>query len=96
MSDLVRSSFSGSLTRQAAREVARGRDYGLVFAAANAAKVEAVTQVTEAAMLATAHISALEELLISRSPHAEARLRHIADSGTAGMSKIVLKTGSAI
>ena len=44
----------------------------------------------EAALLATSHISAVEALLISRTPHAEARLRHIADAGCTGMASVVL------
>jgi hypothetical protein len=30
---------------------------------------------------------------VQRTPHAEARLRHIADAGCAGMANVVLRTG---
>jgi hypothetical protein len=84
------------LERQASKEIARGHAYGRAVAARETAKVEAVAQVTEAALLATSHVSAVEALLISRTPHAEARLRHIADAGCTGMASVVLGLGHRI
>jgi hypothetical protein len=60
------------------------------------AKVESVAEVTEAALLATSHVSAVEGLLVAQTPHAEARLRHIADAGCVGLASIVMRTGSRI
>jgi hypothetical protein len=82
--------------RQLDREIARARGHGAIVAARETAKLEAIAQVTEAALLATSHISAVEALLIERTPHAESRLRHIADAGCAGMANVVLRTGSRI
>lgn len=87
---------SRAVTRQASREVARARAYGSVVSAGETAKIEAVAQVTEAALLATSHISAMEALLVSRTPHAEARLKHIADAGCVGMAGVVFETGRKI
>jgi hypothetical protein len=84
----------GKLERQTSREIARARAYGATVSAREIAKVEAVAQISEAALLATSHVSAVEALLISRTPHAEARLRHIADAGCTGMATIVLRAGS--
>jgi hypothetical protein len=84
---------TGGSERKASKEIARARAYGSVVSATGIAKVEAVAQITEAALLATSHISAVEALLVQRTPHAEARLRHIADAGCAGMANVVLRTG---
>ena len=84
------------IERQASREISRSRAYGATVSAREIAKVEALAQVTEAALLATSHVSAVEALLVSRTPHAEARLRHIADTGCTGMAGVVLSTGSRI
>lgn len=87
---------SRNIERQMNRETTRAKAHGLAVSTREIAKVEAVANVTEAALLATSHISAVEALLISRTPHAEDRLRHIADAGTAGLANIVLKTSSQI
>ena len=81
---------STRIERQASREIARAQAYGATVSARERAKVEAIAQVTETALLATSHVSAIEALLISRTPHAEARLRHIADAGCTGMASVVL------
>ena len=70
--------------------------YGAMASAQEGARVQALAQVSESALLATSHVSALEGLLVSRTPHAEARLRHIADAGCAGMASIVLGMGGRI
>lgn len=83
------------IERQASRDIARARAYGAALSARESAKVEAIADVTEPALIATSHVSAIEALLITRTPHAEARLRHIADAGCAGMASVVLKMGRA-
>jgi hypothetical protein len=87
---------TGSIERKTSREIVRARAHGQTVAAREAAKVEAIAEVTEAALLATSHVSAVEALLIQRTPHAEARLRHIADAGCAGMASIVLGVGRRV
>jgi hypothetical protein len=81
------------IERQASREVARAQAHGVVLAARESAKVEAIASVTEAALVATSHVSAVEALLVARTPHAEARLRHIADGGCAAMASVVMRMG---
>lgn len=81
------------LDRQITREVVQSKGFGTVLSAREIAKVEAVANVTEAALVATAHVSSVEALLMSQVPHAEARLRHIADAGCAGMGYVVMSMG---
>jgi hypothetical protein len=61
-----------------------------VAAARQVARVSVIAETTEAALLAVSHVSALESLLVSRTPRAEERLRHIADAGALGMTEVVL------
>lgn len=84
------------LERQTSREISRAQSHGATIAAREGARVEAIAQVTEAALLATSHVSAVEALLVSRTPHAEARLRHIADAGCTGMASVVLGLGRRV
>lgn len=101
MTNLPTLSTLGELTnsrieRQLSREITKAKAYSLAVTARETAKVEALANVTEAALLATSHVSAVEALLVQRTPHAEDRLRHIADAGCTGMASIVLKTASRI
>lgn len=84
------------IARQASREITRAQAHGAIVTAQETAKVEAIANVTEAALLATSHVSAVEALLMERTPHAEARLKHIADAGCAGMASIVLGVGRRV
>jgi hypothetical protein len=84
---------TSSTQRRTVREIARAKAYGATVTAQEAAKLEAIASVTETAMLATAHVSAIESLLITQAPHAEQRLRHLADAGCAGMASVVLGVG---
>jgi hypothetical protein len=82
--------------RRAAREITRTRLRGAVVTAREVTKVEAVAEVAESALLATSEVSGLEAALIQRTPHAQARLQHIADSGSAAMANIVLRAGKGL
>lgn len=84
------------IERQTSRAVAQANAHGVAAAARETARVEAIAQVTEVALLATAHVSAMESLLITQAPHAEQRLRHLADAGCAGMASIVLGAGRKV
>lgn len=84
----------GSIERQYSQELATIRASSELVTARETAKVETIANVTEAALLATSHVSAVEALLVSRTPHAEMRLRHIADAGCTGMASVVLRVGS--
>lgn len=83
------------LDRQVDRALERVRAGQLITSAQEIAKVETVAQVTEAALLATSHVSALESMLAMRTPHAEERLRHIADAGALSMTEVVLGVSRA-
>ncbi len=76
--------------RQTGRALERVQGQQTVLTAQEVGRVETIAEVTEAALMAVAHVSALESLLITWTPHAEQRLRHIADAGTLGMTEIVL------
>ena len=93
MSNLpARSTFGGlahtKVRRQASREIAFAHAEGVTLAARESAKVDAIAEVTESALMATSHISAVEALLIDRTPHAEGRLRHIGDRRCTRLDRI--------
>ena len=77
------------VNRQTSRALERVHGQQAVLSAQELARVETIAEVTEAALLAVSHISALESLLVVRTPRAEERLRHIADAGTLGMTEVV-------
>jgi hypothetical protein len=79
--------------RQAAREITRTQTRSAVITAREVAKVEAVAEVAESALVATSEVSALEAALMQRTPHAQARLQHVADAGCAAMAGVVMRTG---
>lgn len=87
------SGLPARLERQLSRELATIQARGVVAAARESARVEAIAEVAETALLAVSHVSALEALLINRTPHAMRRLEHIADSGSAGIADVVLRAG---
>jgi hypothetical protein len=87
---------SSKIERQVSREIIRVKAGSTVAAAQHIGRVEAIAQVTETALLATSHVSAIEALLVVRTPHAEGRLRHIADAGCAGMANVVLSSARSI
>lgn len=87
------SGLPARVERQLSRELATIAARGMVTAAREAAKIEAVSHVTEEGLFAVSQISAIEGLLINRTPHAARRLQHVADSGAAGIADIVLRTG---
>lgn len=101
MSDLIQYGGGGSLLpsrveRQTNRALQNIRSHQAVATAHEVAKVEVIQDVTEAALMATSNVSAIEALLIARTPHAEGRLRHIADAGALGMSEVVMKARRSV
>jgi hypothetical protein len=94
MNDLIPTNgraVSARTTRNTTRSIARVQHDQTVLTAEETAKVEIIAEVTETALIATSHISALESFLMDRTPHAEARLKRIADAGTLGLSTVVLQ-----
>lgn len=81
------------IDRRTKRELERVQSGGVVLAAQNMARVNAIADVTETALVAASHVSAVEGMLVSRVPHAEVRLQHIADAGCACMASVVLGMG---
>ena len=79
------------IERFANGEIIEPRDDGL---SSRIADIEAMAQIVEAALLATSHVSAVEAMLMSRTPHAENRLQHIAEAGCTSVANLVLATGS--
>lgn len=77
--------------RQNAREIKRARLASDLATAQHNSCVDVIESVTHSALLATAHLSALEGYLLERVPHAETRLRHVADGGCMAMSNAVLR-----
>jgi hypothetical protein len=95
MTDLV--PYTGNLLpsrieRQANRAVAKVQARQAVATAREVGRVAAVAEVAESAMLAVSHVSALESLLVTRTPRAEERLRHIADAAALNLTEVVLST----
>lgn len=94
MSDLVTyqpSLLASRAERTKGKELERIRHSTDLSIARHCAAIDVVESVTESALLATAHVSALEGYLLQRVPHAEARLRHVADGGCIAMANIVSK-----
>lgn len=94
MTDLVtqsRALIESRNQRSTSRELSRIRQGTDLACARHVAKIDIVESVTEAALLATAHVSALEAHLVNAVPHAEPRLRHVADSGAMAMANVVTK-----
>jgi hypothetical protein len=79
--------------RRAARNVARIRLRGVVVTAREVTRIDAVEEVSVSALLAASQVSALEAALVQRTPHAQARLQLIADSGSTAMASIVIRAG---
>lgn len=84
------------VSKRLGRELTSIQVAGTVLATRERTKVEAIADITQAAMIETSSLSAMEEVLVARTPHAEARLRHIADVGVAGMADIVLRAGRSL
>lgn len=96
MADLVTQSKALMDSRQqrgTSRELARIRQSTEIATASHVANVDVVQSVTEAALLATAHVSALEAHLVGMVPHSEQRLRFVADAGAMAIAQAVVRTG---
>jgi hypothetical protein len=96
LSGVAEPSYGRGWWRQAAKEIVRSKARSSVISASGVAGVEAIAEVTEAALMATSHVSAVEAMLVRVTPHAEARLRHIADAGCIGMANVVMSTRNRI
>jgi hypothetical protein len=82
--------------RSAGRAIERVRASQAVLTARETAKLEVIGDVTEAALMTSSHIAAVEALLVERTPHAAGRLQAIADAGTLGLAEVVMKTARTV
>jgi hypothetical protein len=82
--------------RRAARDITRTRLRGAVITAREVTRIDAVEDIAQAALLAASHVSALEVALVQQTPHAQARLKHIADSSSVALGSIVTHAGRGI
>ena len=76
------------VSRQVDGELAR-IEGGLAIARAAYAAPRATGSVTEDALVATARLSTVESLAIETAPHAEGRLKLIADAGAVGLLAVI-------
>jgi hypothetical protein len=59
----------------------------------DALRIERIADAAARGQAAIAHVSSMEALLVNNLPHAEPRLRAIADSATAGIVHVVFEAG---
>jgi hypothetical protein len=83
------------VNRQASGEVARIEGGLTVALAADRARVRRVAGLTEDALMATARLSAVEALAGQIVPHAQGRLKLIADAGAVGLLTIINDVASS-
>jgi len=90
----VRSSRRGlsPIERKVARQVQHAQAEGVVAAAYESARIDAITAVAHRGMLAVDQISTVEAALIRRRPdeRAEVRLRYVADSAASAIGDVVV------
>jgi hypothetical protein len=67
--------------------------HGLVNQRRDQVKIHRVEQAAAQGLIAVAQISSLEASLVRVAPHAEGRLRAVADAGTIGIVGIVARSG---
>jgi hypothetical protein len=82
--------------RRAIKEIALTRAASSVLAAREAAKIEAITEVAETALLSAAEVSSLEALLVARTPHAAGRLAYINDRACMAMGGVVTRMSRSL
>jgi hypothetical protein len=82
--------------QKAIKKMERHRSTGAVIAARESVRIDAIAHIAESALLATSDLSALEAALMQRTPHAAARLQHVADSGCAAMAAVVVRAGRGL
>ena len=84
------------LDRQVAREVAVVQAHASVQAARETAKINAITEITEEALLCASEVSQVAHMLASRSPFAGEELGFIAKAGITAMGDVVIRSGRTL
>jgi hypothetical protein len=82
--------------RRVAKEIALTRAASSALAAREAAKIMALAEVADTALVAVAEVSSLEALLVMRTPHAARRLSYVADRASDAIATVVVKTGRSL
>lgn len=75
--------------RRVAKEIALTRAASTVLAAREAAKIDAITDVAEKALLGAGELSCVEQVLVARTPHAAGRYSYITDRACMAMGSVV-------
>lgn len=75
--------------RRIAKEITTIRAASTVLAAREAAKIDAITDVAEKALLNAGELSCIEQVLIARTPHAAGRYGYITDRACMAMGGVV-------
>jgi hypothetical protein len=75
--------------RRVAKEIAAVRAASTAVAAREAAKLDAITEVAETALLNAGELACIEQLLVLRTPHAAGRFGFIGDRATMAMGGVV-------
>ncbi len=90
----IRSSRRGlsRLEREVVGEIELAQAHGVVAAARESARIDAIASVAHRALLAADQISTVEAALVRRRPdeRAELRLRYVADSAAAAIGDVVV------
>lgn len=79
--------------RQLNQQIANVQARGLLTAVDGRARIQAVQEVTEEGLMSAAEVVAMANLLVQRTPQAEAAIGHIASAGLMAMGDIVMRTG---
>ena len=82
--------------RRVAKESALIRAASSALAAREAAKITALAEVADTALVAVAEVSSLEALLVMRTPHAARRLSYVADRASDAIANVVVQTGRSL
>jgi hypothetical protein len=79
--------------RQLDQEIARTHARGSLLAAKHIARVEMVADVATEALFRGSEVATIANVLIARTPGAEAELDYIAKAGIAAMANVVIESG---
>jgi hypothetical protein len=82
--------------RRVAKEIAVTRAVTSVVAAREVAKLDAITEVAETALLSAAELSSLEGLLVMRTPHAAGRLAYLNDRAVISMGTVLTRMSRSL
>jgi hypothetical protein len=85
--------FPARGNRQIGKQLAHMDDAALAAAHSDALRVGRAQHAATHGLVAVAQISSLEASLVQLAPHAEGRLRAVADAGTIGIAAIVAQSG---